>query len=143
MAHSTSNPKGVVVHALQELFPDVPTDCLTLHSAIKCNGGQANAGDVVSFWNRHDELKVGELLQTVGVQQRGEPKLYCLVAQWSQLPTDEVDRGFKDTAVFKVSDEHRVKIDAEYLDMVFIFSMASDKQGCTICLPYERRSLCT
>ena len=127
--------------ALKEAFPDVPENCFTIHNEVKCNGGCAHSGDVVSA--RHEgRLVLGELLINVGIHLPGDqPIIFAFIAKWapiveplSSLPEDAYFVNYvpSNAAVIKVD----VSMD---LDTVFSYRMADDGNSCMVILPYECR----
>ena len=139
-AMSFSKPRGKLqAAALKEAFPNIPLEWLTLHHEVKCNGGNARAGDVVSVMYE-GQMQVGELKVTVGIEHNDRRVLISMVEVWDPLPnvdTEEADLYF---ASYKPSKGRIIKVDTETsLDTVFAYMMADARSSCVVCLPYELR----
>jgi len=132
LAFSTSHPKGKMFYALRELFPGVADEAFTLHNHLKCNGGQASAGDVVSCLVE-GKIEIGELLMTVGVVEGSVATLWSILSLWKPRHTDEVA-----WATYWV-DDHVVKVHTKNIDTVCTYRMCDDRQSCAVHLPYELR----
>ena len=130
LAFNSAKPRGArQFDALNELFPGVADADFTLVSHLKCNGGQASPGDVVSFRLADGIMRVGELLISIGVRD----KLYSVASIW---PHSSVDNGW---LACVASDEHRVKFGTESLDTVFTYVRSGGGPSACLYLPFEVR----
>ncbi len=141
MAFSESTPTGPVLNVLRELFPGVAGGSFTLHNNLKCNGGSASSGDVVSCLV-DGVLHAGELLCTVGVRvEGGDASLWSCIALWdtaTTAPLFKTDRAIG-WWTMTVWDDYIVKVPTSDIDTVFTYRMSSDKKSCMLYLPYEVR----
>ena len=129
LAFSTSYPRKNMLPGLRELFPGVADKAFTLHNHIKCNGGEASAGDVVSCLV-DGTVEIGELLMTVGV----EAELWSVFSFWEHSNMD-ADMTW---ATYLVKD-NVVKVQTKDIDTVCIYRMSGDGNSCVVHLPYELR----
>ena len=130
---STSRPKGKALYGLREIFPGIADERFTLHNQIKCNGGQADAGDVVSFLFE-GSMEICELLVTVGVSEGSVATLWSIISLWRHQ-SNESDMSWW---TFLVSD-NVVKVATRHVDTVCTYRMSDDRQSCVVHLPYELR----
>jgi len=114
---------------LRELFPGVADKAFTLHSHIKCNGGQASGGDVVSCLVE-GTIEIGELLMTVGV----ETELWSVFSFWERISLD-ADMTW---ATYLVKDSV-CKVQTKNIDTVCTYRMSGDGNTCVVHLPCEMR----
>ena len=112
-------------------------DC-GLHSNLKCNGGSASSGDVVSCLV-DGAIHAGELLCTVGLRaEGGDASLWSCVALWDtavSAPSFTADKAIG-WWTMNVSDDRVAKVPASNIDTVFT---SNDKKSCLVYLPYEVR----
>ena len=127
LACSTAYPKKSMLPGLRELFPGVAE--LTLHNRVKCNGGQASAGDVVSCLVE-GTIEIGKLLMTVGVENE-------LVSVFSLWERSNMDTDMTWMTLF-VKD-NVVKVQTKNIDTVCTYRMSGDGNSCVVHLPYELR----
>merc|ERR1712023_487423 len=73
---------------LREIFPGVSADCMTILNAVNGNGGNINAGDVVSCIV-DGTMHVGELVLCVGVRRADAFYSYCVVSLWQPHPESD------------------------------------------------------
>ena len=121
--------------ALNELFPGVQRNNLSILNKILGNGGTISAGDICSCMI-NGKVQVGELMVSVGVHlPNDEHKAYIVMSLWQPDPhcSDEEWRRFI------VSRENCVMLPLECLDTVFTHRMSVDKTSCTIFVPFELR----
>ena len=111
---------------------------------MKCNGGSASPGDVVSAMFE-GQLVVGELLICVGITFTNQkPILVAIIAKWDPqvgpplASSDKVDDYYVEYLV--PLDADRIKVDVNSaLDTVFTHRKADDGRSCMVCLPHECR----
>ena len=126
-ATKSAKPTQRMMHILKDIFPGAE---LLIVNNVSVNGGKANHGDVVAFFE-NDEMQVGQLLVTVGVVDTSATVSF--VAKWQQ---DKLDASWL-TCV--VSDDDVCQIPTNTLDTVFTYRMASDRKSCAVHLPPELR----
>ena len=132
LAFSTSRPKGKMFYALRELFPGVADEAFTLHNHIRCNGGQASGGDVVSYLFEGN-IEIGELCMSVGVVEGSAATMWSMIVVWKPLHIDQVA-----WAAYRV-DDRVVKVCMANIDTVCTYRMSDDRRSCTVHLPHELR----
>lgn len=131
----TAVPRGRLLIALREVFPDTPDGSLQLLNNISGNGGRICTGDVVSCL--HDgRVQLGELLVAVGVHGPGDSHdLFAVVSFWQAAAMDDDCTWQK----WLTSKEHVAVLPLAKVDTVFTHRMASDGQSCIVFLPFEVR----
>ena len=119
----------------------MPERCFTLHNDVKCNGGCAKSGDVVSF-KVGEQMHMGELLISVGIHLDGqEPIIYANIAKWAVVkgPPSTTPEDLCCLECLPKEDEI-VKVDVRLdLDTVSSYRMADDRSSCMLLLLYECR----
>ncbi len=119
---STSQPKGRMLAVLRELFPEVAGEQdFRLANGLKVDGGEANAGDVVSF-TFEEQRAFGELLATVVVS--GDP--FAIIALW------EVSMEHPAWPTLAVSENRVIQLPLASMDKVHLYSMAQNGQTCVV-----------
>ena len=131
LSFSTSYPRKRMLPGLRELFPGVADKAFTLHNSIKCNGGQASGGDVVSCLVE-GSIEIGELLMTVGM----ESELWSVFSLWEHSNID-ADMTWR---TYLVKD-NVVKVQTKHIDTVCTYRMSGDGKSCVVHLPYELRPI--
>ena len=133
-AGSSSQPRGVIMHALREMFPHAADCDLTLHDDISVNGGSAHNGDVVSFEFEGCQC-VGNLYLTIGIARAAteEMDLFSIVSVW-----DFVDGSDDDFRSYTVTSR-QVKIQTSALGTVFTHWLSQCGSRCMVLVPYELR----
>ena len=115
----------------------------SLHNHIVCNGGRANAGDIVAC-TVEGRLEAGELLLNVGLTTKLGPLMCSFISLWSLLP-DVVGPVPEAPAVREpwmtraVSVERVVTVMTDCVDHVFTYRMADDKSSALLHIPDERK----
>ena len=132
---TSSKPKGLILHALRELFPLVADADMTLHSNITINGGKCSSMDVVSY-ALDGNACVGRLYLTVGFERpsAAERALVSVVSVWEQASVSDCMRYRSFTVCAR-----KVKVPTCDLDTVFTHRMSKDGKQCTILVPKECR----
>ena len=140
---TSSKPKGLILHALRELFPLVADADMTLHSNITINGGKCSSMDVVSY-ALDGNACVGRLYLTVGFERRSsaaergplaaERALVSVVSVWEQASVSDCMRYRSFTVRAR-----KVKVPTCDLDTVFTHRMSKDGKQSTILVPKECR----
>lgn len=124
--------RGAILIPLRELFPGVYDDNFTMLNSVSGNGGNINAGDVVScIFNGH--MHIGQLLVAVGIQPACTA--FAIVSLWQRHP-DCKDAIWSN---YLVSRDNVVKLPLEHLDTVFTHAMSADRSSCVVYMPVEVR----
>ena len=127
--HSTSKPKSKMLDVIQELSLSSSAEAeLMLANHIKVNGGDANAGDVVSCTFKGEKV-IGELLLSVVVHEAGAETRCSLISAWTK-----VAQTSPAWPSFSVSEDKVLKVPMDALTSVHTYSMAMDR---TTCLVYD------
>ena len=99
-----------------------------LANHIKVNGGDANAGDVVSCTFKGEKV-IGELLLSVAVQEAGAETRCSLISMWAKAA-----HACPAWPSFFVSEDNVIKVPMGDVTSVHTYSMALDR---TTCLVYD------
>ena len=134
MSDHTSDPSPLALIQLRELFPTTPPNSFTTHTQVKCNGGSCSPGDVVAVFVDSSHLQVGELLIVVGV---GDGVIVAILSTWEAIG-DIDDIGWRQ---YRTSERQLVKMPADSIDTVLLYSMSKDHATCMVYLPYELRGV--
>ena len=131
----TAAPRGAMLIPLREMFPEVCDDDMCILTAVGCNGGSANAGDVVSCLI-NGEVQLGQLQVAAGVKHPSNGySSFCIVSLVHPDPND-IDCTWRK---FLVSRENVVMVPLKCMDTVFTYRMALDHKSCSVFLPFELR----
>lgn len=133
-ACETSQPRGLMLIPLQEMFPGVPAADMRVCSAIDCNKGSCSSGDVVSFLQ--EGAQVGQLLMSVAVKIGGSWKLESIIARWKLA---KALRAGAMWAKFMIAGDDVVKIPTDCIDTVLLWAPTPDNTSCNIYMPPEIR----
>ncbi len=138
MSLSSILPTRKALMSLREMFPGLSDDAFSLHRSIKCNGGQCDNGDVMSFLHEGD-ICIGELLMTVGVFDGREHTMWSFFALWQPWGASTSADELPGWGTLLMSDEHVVKVPMAHIDTVFLYRAADDRKSCLAYAPYEIR----
>ena len=133
LSMQTSTPIKRLKLAFSEIFPGVEPEHFTSHTGLKLHGGTAQRGDVVSYEDGGD-MKVGMLHACVGIARAGEHSLWAIGSAW-EFASKSADQSIQP---YKATDE-AYAVEAQKLDCIFPYSMASDRGECSVYVPFELR----
>ena len=130
---TTSIPRSRVLQTLLELFPNAAGSDVTIHTDITLNGGVAKNGDVISY-EFDGSVHIGELIQTVGIDDGGNRVLLSFVTMW-QLAADTGERDYRKYTV----TSNNVRVPTAKLGTCFTYRMSNDLLSAMVCVPFECR----
>ena len=110
------------------------TRFLMIFNSVNGNGGNINAGDVVScIFN--GSMHLGQLMLAVGIQLDNEYNVFCIVSLWQRHPS------CKDAvwSAYNVIRDNVVTLPLEHMDTVFTHALSADRSSCMVYMPFEVR----